>query len=521
MKKIKKLLAVVIVAVMVLAMGIPTMAANDGSITVDNATVGEGYHIYKVFDLTYSGVGETSTGTEGGDPLYSGVAYTYLKSSDPDAFYNALIGAASPFDLEATTTPNVYNVTIKTGKTGEDVSSFLKTNESYLTPTSATTTGLDASGIATATTIKWTSLEYGYYYVTSTLGATVTIDSTLKDVIVKDKNTIPTQDKKQATGTTEPADKGDYDDAEKTVQVGDKVWYQIEVKDGKGTNSAITIEDTMTDGLTYNSDIKIKASINGAAETDVDPGNYTFIPLTNGFQIEFSDSYVQTLTEHDYVYIRYSATVDSKAASDVGADKETNTSKLTYSAQTSTETVDVVTYKFQLDKTDATYTELYGAKFELYRGSVDPANKLYFKSGTDEGGVPVLIVVPSGTLGAFSEIQLTNDSADVNYLNNTKVIIKGLDKADYILRETAAPSGYNKAADETVLNTILLAIDGTITDNAGIATDIGVVTVVNNTGTELPSTGGMGTTVLYIVGIVLVAGAVILFVTRRRMNSEK
>ena len=91
MRKMKKMAAVILAAIMVLAMGITSFAAtgegeqgqtNDGSITITNAKNGETYDIYKVFDLTYSGEGEAQT-----------VAYTYNKTTEPDALYKALVRA--------------------------------------------------------------------------------------------------------------------------------------------------------------------------------------------------------------------------------------------------------------------------------------------------------------------------------------------------------------------------------------------------------------------------------------------
>lgn len=547
MKKTSKILALVLVVAMVVAMGAVTaFAAGDGSITVDNATVGETYKIYKVFDLTYA-TAETSSGTEGGDALKDGVSYTYTKTGTDDAFYAALTASGSPFDLAATSTANVYQVTKKAAADAETIAAWLKTNEALLTevtPAAADLTGIGTDKVATATTVKWKNLDYGYYYITSSVGATVTIDSTLKDVIVKDKNSIPTQDKTQAVGTTAPTSADGYADAEQQVQVGDHVWYQIEVKDGKGSNLDIVITDTMSNGLSFDNNITVFKSAYDSeantygAETSVATSATTWYQTdpdtgeTFTFKVTFDDSYVSTLNEKDKVFIRFSATVTTEAATDTDANKENNTSVLTYSNQSSTDSVDVVTYKFQLDKvkdSDANYEDLLGARFELYRGSVADANKIWFTLGTAESGVPVLTVVGMGSsapvAGAFSDIRLTDNTVDTdtNSLNSSKVIFKGLDKDTYVLHETEAPQGYNIADDETVADTTLVAINGTITDTAAaIGTDdTGVVSVVNNSGQELPSTGGIGTTIFYVVGAILVVGAVVILVTRRRMGAAK
>jgi len=288
----------------------------------------------------------------------------------------------------------------------------------------------------------------------------------------------------------------------------------------------IVITDSMTTGLTFNNDIKVYASIAGGAETEVTSSATTWTqaatpPAGATFQVTLDDAYIATLNTNDKVFIRFSATVNNAAVTEA---KETNTSTLTYSNQSSTDTVDAYNYKFQLDKVDSSYNDLLGAQFELYRGSVADANKIWFTLGAPEGGVPVLIVAGQGATapvtGAFSTIALTDDSTVTNYLNSTKVIIKGLDKEAYVLHETEAPAGYNPADDQTVAAATLVdTTSGTITDTTGIDSDAAVANVVNQTGTELPSTGGMGTKILYAIGAVLVIGAVVILVTKKRAEA--
>ena len=541
MKKFKKAFAVVLALAVVLSMSMPVLvfAADDGSVTVNNAMPGEKYNIYKVFDLTYKTEQTTTEGQTTSTDPQSGVSYTYTKSGDSDALYTALTGNDSPFELTATSTANKYSVKIKSGKTGADIAAFLQANESKLTKAKEEQTAPAAAEGQTTSKVTWTGLPYGYYYVTSTVGSTVTIDSTMKNVVVEDKNTIPTQDKKQAVGTTEPTAAAGYTNDQQQVQVGDKVWYQIEVKDGKGTDKDIVITDTMTNGLTLDQDsIAVYEKVGNADEAVltesktygtvvVNPTYAVSDKTAQGFKVTLKADYVKQLAENDHVYIRFAATVNSNAATDTDATKETNTSTITYSNQSSQDSVDVVTYKFQLDKVEPSetqdeYSDLLGAKFELYRGSVADANKISFIKGTAENNVPVLIVVPAGTQGAFTEIQLTNDAADTNKLESTKVIIKGLDKDNYVLRETKAPEGYNNAPDTTVSQDTLVLINGTITDTAAKIgnADTGVVSVVNNSGAELPSTGGIGTTIFYVLGAILVIGAGVLLVTRRRMKTN-
>lgn len=521
MKRTKHLLALLITFAMVLtmtiSMGATSFAASDGKITIDNAVNGEKYNLYKVFDLTYSGEGESNaqgtTNPDATEPEDSDtpVAYSYTASGDSDAFLAALQGSTSPFDVKAVPgSPLKYSVTRKTSASADDIISFIEANVSKLPADRHVKTDT----VATGGQIVWDGLDYGYYYVTSTAGSFVTIDSAMKEVTVKEKNSIPSQDKKQATGTAAPTSAAGYTDDEQQVQVGDKVWYQIEVTDGKGTDKAITVTDTLTTGLTNDENVKVYVSKDGAAEQEVTKGDSTWTlsgdESDSGFKVTFAASYVNGLTEKDKLYIRFSATVNTNAASNPPeAGKETNTSKLDYSNQSSTDSVDVKTYKFQLDKTDKAIKPLLGAKFELYRGSVADANKIKFSQGTAEGDVPVLIVDPAGTI---TEIDLTQSA---------NVIIKGLDKDSYVLRETKAPEGYNPADDTTVPTDVLVEIKGTITDVTDTTTgDVGVETIINHTGAELPSTGGIGTVIFYVLGSLLVIGCGVVLISRKRIQNK-
>ena len=95
-----------------------------------------------------------------------------------------------------------------------------------------------------------------------------------------------------------------------------------------------------------------------------------------------------------------------------------------------------------------------------------------------------------------------------------KFEIEGLDQGSYVLKETTTPAGYNTVGDITVT----IGADGTLTVNQTTVTE---VKVLNQSGTLLPETGGIGTTIFYVLGGVMMAGAVVLMVTKRRMNAER
>ena len=562
-KTIKKMMALVIAMVMTLSMmsAVAFAApAADGSVTVDNAISGESYTLYKIFDLTY-GTGGSSTAVtvpENDEQnviagTYQPVSYSYTKGGDSDQFFTALQGATTMFELQQVGTSSVYNVVRKTGDgaaSDADVIAFMKTNISKL-PADR----LIETKTADSTTVAWNNLAYGYYYVESSAGALVTIDSTLKDVVVKEKNTIPTDEKKVKVSATE--EWGESDNA----QIGDTVDFQLKVKDGKGTDSFITLHDTMSAGLTLKID-SFAVKVDGE---DVAAANYKIYvdsaltvtgtkpdaidktvdlsetDITNGltgddlvtyhakdgdtFVIVFYDNYIASLAENKEIVITYSAVLNDAAV--VGTD-ETNKSKTTYSNQTTTEKqVTVKTYDVEILKyaNDASTTAIADAVFQLQDST--GATRIWLTPGTAADGYDVYEVAQNQNpdLTGLTAVYDTRDTAIlIGYKDadnkmvlynafvttaGNKVKIDGLDvDKTYMLEELEAPNGFNKLTEKK-----------TIEANSD-KTDLVDLSVQNLSGTELPSTGGIGTTLFYVIGAILVLGAGILLVTRRRMNAN-
>ena len=170
------MLSFVLALVMCLAMGITAFAdGTDGSVTIENATVGVTYKAYKVFDATYDG---------------DNIAYTVDQT-----LFTALGGTegtdriAGPFTISGTKdAAGNFNVQLTSESTpATEIAAWISDNLSKFTEVPATS-GLDSNKKATANTVVFGDLAYGYYYVTSGLGSVVAIDNSKKDVVVKDKN---------------------------------------------------------------------------------------------------------------------------------------------------------------------------------------------------------------------------------------------------------------------------------------------------------------------------------------------
>lgn len=232
----KKLLSFLMAALLLVGVCTAAVAENDGTLTIQNATIGRTYTVYKVFDATYSG---------------TNISYTYTKSGESDALFDALTDtedALNPFVLTATVVENVYNVTIKTGATAEAISAWLTAHKDLLTQT--------ASQVAASSTVVFENLPYGYYYVTSTLGAAVSIDTVTPNVTIIDKNQEPDWD-----------NGGKYIDVDggrvyiNSANIGETLNFVVPVVATKGVGDKLAtsyiIDDTLPTGITFNDDLKV------------------------------------------------------------------------------------------------------------------------------------------------------------------------------------------------------------------------------------------------------------------------
>lgn len=501
MKKVKKIMALVLAAVMVMAMGMTAFAADDGSIKVTNATAGQTYKAYLIFTASPSDP----------DDVTSKIIYTATRAQV------GVTGFDTYFDKVIDQDGN-YSITKKTSANNDELISWIKDNFDSLKQGDA------ISGTWTdKDTVTFSSLKYGYYYITSSLGTLVTIDTAGKNVEVYDKNeTKPNGPDKKITAEDSAIDSGlDHTGSDSTndASVGSTETFTVEfdatnwVKDDDqqaadpGTQGTKITEWNFKDaptGLAINVD-SVKVYVN---ETQDITNTLTNKAVSADGVLTFTIPWVDENGKHLYetkegkklipVKVVYDAVVTADAATAVAPNKVTvkynNDTQVGNEATTTT-----YTYKFKLEKQDENKQPLTGAEFELYYGDSKNDSAPALKFTVDENGN--YRFDPNGTVTRIAPSG-----------NNATVTIIGLDKADYMLREVVAPKGYNKAED-----THVSTVSRVDTADASITK----VTVENLKGTELPSTGGMGTTLFYVVGAILVIGAGVVLVARRRMNTEK
>ena len=448
----KKLIAWVLALALVLA----AAAAYAAKIEVKNVLDGESYTAYKILNYTTDGT-----------------AYSYFLTADEyDNIGAALEAAGFTFTQSADGSEYVVNdaESIDPGAAAEYLGAHL--NDLGEALGKKTATGADGEA-------AFDGLSTGFYFVTSSAGSLCALHSDVDIAEAVEKNTIPTEDK------TQSADGDTYSDNDLDFNIGDTVHYKVEITDGKGTNATLTLTDTMTDGLTYQDDAKVYVDGN-----EVTAGENTFSvdhdTPASGFTIVFVPAYVASLDEGHKIVVKYSAKINENAAID--SNTNTNTAELKYSEQTQTDSVNLETYDFTVYKTDGTEF-LDGAEFKLYDAATGGNQILLKKDNTG------YVLDTSDSASADVTIDINSD-AGCN--------VRGLAPGTYYLEEVVVPDGYNKLSARTEV---------TLTSGQ---TEPVQITVENNAGAELPSTGGMGTTIFYVIGGLLIIGAAIVLIARRK-----
>ncbi len=552
MKTMKKVGALLLALIMCLSMSMPAMAADSYSITVENSIGGVTYTVYKVFDATYAVNDDEET---------TGVSYT-IKATDP--WYSLVSAQDSPFTLTPSPDESYYVVSTNADET--EIAIWFNSLDSDIPEGSQ----VGDSKQGTGGFITFELEEAGYYLVVpasdSYDSVAVSVDTAAPKATVVDKNQKPGE------GGTDPKDPdwdGGFtkDDSTTSASIGDEIEYLIRSYvpsyDGERKVTSYTIVDTMGEGLTLDAELTdnydgtytvidgVHVEIvgtgieNGEDITDVckitvsyDENNETI--LTIYWEIE--DVLVAVDDEGEFLIYPADAVVRITYTDEVNevADDEdmTNTVAMSWKwldpddpdnpgegSADDTPEVTVYTYGFDLKKTDGTDV-LEGAQFTLQK-----------QTTADDGTTSTndITFVYDTNTDTYEEW----DNSAVGIITTTitvgdgEVNVWGLGAGTYILTEIVAPDGYN-LLDAPV--TIVIAENETgwtVTVDDGTpasgvissSSDHGVssmptVTIVNQAGTELPSTGGMGTTIFYMIGAILVCGAGILLITRRRMSRE-
>lgn len=481
MKASKRLFALMLALVLVLALSATAFAADDvGSITIDNAVNGKTYTVYRIFDLDSHNSDFT--------------AFNYKVNPAWAAFFSEGAEGRSYVDID-----EQGYVTWKTAASATDFAA--KAFEFAQAQSIAN----DGQKTADSETVKFENLKLGYYLVQSDLGVICSLDTTLPDVVIKEKNSEPTVDKtveEDSNGSW-----GKHNDADINQVVNFKTI--VNVVDGNPKN--YVLHDKMSEGLTFREADAANLTVKIGERTLERGVDYTLSIVNDDnctFEVKFIDG---KLTPNDIVTVTYSALVNENAV--IAGTGNPNETFLKYGEDKETVHSVTRTYVWQIDALKYTVkngeTPLKDAKFVLYK--LEGNNKLY-------AIVDAASKITGWTANTHDSSESTKASVFVTP-ENGKFSIIGLDADTYYLEEIEAPAGYNTLKDPIKI-VISAEIDQnnvgtpTVTYNE---TSTGVVKIENKTGLELPATGGIGTTIFYIFGGLLVLGAAILLITRKRM----
>lgn len=497
-KAMKKLMAALLAVAMVCAMAIPAFAAGgagattgEGKITIDNAVIGHTYKIYRILNLQYNDTAKS---------------FRYEKNDKWGAFVDEQSDKLA-VDANGVVT---WKKGVSAEKDGAPIKALAIAAGQYVKD-QGTAFAADDSKVAASSTVIFDNLPLGWYLVVSDLtsDAICSIDTTAKEVTIKEKNGVPTVTKEveYASGSWGQGNDGN---------VGDTVNFQttIYVTDGNPTN--YVLHDKMSTGLTFKED-SIAVKVNDTTPIT----NYT-VKYTNTDKCTFEISFPNgTLHTNDKVVVTYSATINSNAV--VGTAGNDNETWLKYgdNGETTHGRTKTYTWKFNIFKyfTDSNNDMRYLAnvEFVLYRKNADDKAE-YAKFDSNN------------KLSGWTEAESEAGKLKTNAISI--VGVEGLDKGTYFLKEITTPDGFNgltsdvevqidsscntlNGATYTVQYKMVNEDDFTDTDE-----EEKVVPIENKRGTVLPGTGGIGTTIFYVVGGGLMVAAAILLITKKRMENR-
>ena len=569
MKAIKKILAILVVLCVVFSCGaLAAIAAEPtGSITIQNpgnsnATVaGKTFKVYKIFDATTSG---------------NNTSYSWYKDGGNIPFYDFFYGA------NGIVGQNVENGNVQgavkylaeknSGGNNFELSQVAEKLHDYIVEKNiAYVEKITASDTATSVTVS--DLSYGYYLVyddtdlsgdgTSAVRSAVMLSNVNKDAVITLKANRP-QILKQIKKHNEEYGKGT------SVSIGDTVTFKITTvvpSHTLYTDYTYYVEDVMHDGLVLDVDsIKVY-------QNDIElEGDFTLTTTGLSEGVDFKVDFTALMNDDDKYEIGDELTIiyDAKVTNAIQAQKANqNTAKLTYSndptAPTSTGSVsdvaNVYSYQFVFTKFAEdthgvlTNVRLAGAEFKLYRVVEGQEDQLITfttieknHESTEEGGQATTYtqyVVAEGNTGSIDTLTTHNKgeaTISLGHLNMGghlgDVSIFGLAEGTYKLVETKAPDGYviadkpfeikieDQIGELGSVGTLTVTGQydgeiGNIVNTNGIAESILTVwaEITNRPGSALPETGGIGTTLFTVLGVILMAGAVAFFISRKRNSA--
>lgn len=491
----KRLFSFMMAVVLVLSLSVTAFAAEGpGSITITNATVGREYSVFKIFSATVKD-GHTTYSIKSDDPFFADLFGADGKTDNPYFVYHESTGV----------------ITRKDGTNTDEGNNALIT---YLTELVAGKPATAGPTEATIDTVTFTGLDYGYYVITSTLGAAVTIHEVKSAAKVIDKNQKTTELDKMIWDedyVNEDGTVGKWVDAS-SANVGDVVDFKVTFTatnyNGETKIEEYTITDSLSSAwaniktdsivvkvgnqtLTVNDDFEVTPTLDSDGVT-------TGFDLTIFWVRDDKDKTSKYPSPSD-VEITYSATVRDAAASADPA-KKNNLNTVTSDWDSEGDSTTTKLYNLGFTKVDGTNGKpLSGAKFGLY---------------SDENcTTPVNVTPVADTQGVYMYDKDSSSNVVETY-DDGQVVIQGLEAGTYYLKETEAPAGYNEMDEAKAIvvgDTNQSTVKGYTVNNERLD-------IANFSGMELPSTGGKGTIMLITIGSMVAMAFAVLLITHKKMS---
>lgn len=499
MKLIKKIAAIMFAFMMVVSMSCNVKAdegssssspTTKGTITITNAKEGETYKLYKILSLE-------SYSYTGNDKDKGNYAYTLTGDIKWDNFIKNQ--ATQYFKFDDTNKYLTWTGTMDEAR----VKDFAQLALKFARNESNNVQPLQKVEKTNSSTVKFDNLDLGYYLVDSSVGSLCVLNTTNPDLTIAEKNGVPSVEK-----GVKNIQNGTYGTSN-NASIGDTVYFQTTITAQPGAQNYV-LHDKMAKGLTLKNDsIVVKKG-----ESPVETSDYTL--KTSGFiddctfEIVFGQTFCDGLQKDEKITVTYSATLNENAV--IAGEGNKNETKLKYGdsqetqpSVTNTKTFKMDVFKFYIDKNDLT-TE---------KGL---AHAVFTLSKKSDGTEPIKLIDKSSNVYRVAKKDETNTITEVITPDNGRFTIQGLGAGTYYLTETKQPDGYNKLSGPV---TVVIDKDGKVMVKKGAnLEDATEVKVENKTGTVLPSTGGVGTTMIYLVGAVLVLGSGVVLATKRRVKNK-